>query len=81
MFNEKYDEIRKIISNSQSQVLEVMPLINAVSPSAGGSGFSPEQLHYMVGTLAGEVHNIAFAMGNLVDLLEHDGVGADSAEE
>lgn len=73
MFNEKYDEIRLTLSNAQSNVLAIIPPMNQANPLAGGPGLSPEQMHAALGTVAAEVHNIAFALGNLVDMLEQDG--------
>lgn len=72
MFNEKYDDIRSIISSAQTNVAEVCMVMNSVNPIEGGPGMTTEQLHEVVGRTAAEVHNIAFALGNLVDIIEQD---------
>ncbi|MCK2022759.1 hypothetical protein KZC52_07480 [Microbacterium sp. kSW2-24] len=81
MFSEKYDDIRTILSNAQTNALKLSMELNQSHTENGGPGLSPDQQHAMIAKLTAEVHNLAFGIGNLVDLLEQDGVGAaDSIE-
>lgn len=73
MFHEKYEEIRTILSTAQSNILNVSAALNETNPTNGGPGLSPEQTHATIGMIGAEVHNLAFAVGNLVDLIEQDG--------
>lgn len=75
MFSEKYDDVRTILSNGQANALQMSQGLNEAHPENGGPGLSPEQQHSAFAMLVAEVHNLAFAIGNLVDLLEQDGVG------
>lgn len=72
MFNEEYDDIRKAIGNAQEQTLQLAVSLNGVNPSQGGPGLTPEQTHQAIGSLTAEVHNLAFAFGNLVDILDQN---------
>lgn len=80
MFNEQYDDIRTMISSAQSNILKIVGPMNAVNPSVGGTGLSPEQLHVAIATVAAEVHNVAFALGALVDVLDQNGTVSNRAD-
>ena len=71
MFDPKYDDARRIIAHTMSQIDAVAELMNAVNPQAGGPGLdSPAATHEVVAILATEVHNLAFAIGDLIDALD-----------
>ncbi len=80
MFSEKYDDIRTIISNAQTNALQLSLELNQSHTENGGPGLSSDQQHAMIAKLTAEVHNLAFGIGNLVDLLEQDGVGVSGSE-
>ena len=75
MFNEQADDFRPMISNTQGKVLKIVGPLNAVNPSAGGSGLSPDHLHMAMATVAAGLHNVAFALGPRPTVLDQNGTG------
>ncbi|MGB3376557.1 MAG: hypothetical protein WBA87_15635 [Microbacterium sp.] len=73
MFNPQFDDARQTIANSQEHMLTIGELLNALHPESGGNGLDdPIQTHRIVGQIAAEVHNIAFALGGVIDVLDQD---------
>ncbi len=73
MFNPQYDNPRKIIANTQEHMLTISGLLNSLHPESGGNGLDdPIQAHGIVAQLAAEVHNIAFALGHVIDVLDQE---------
>lgn len=73
MFNPKFDEARLVITRTQDQTLELATMLNALNPAAGGPGLSdPAIAHRAVSMLAVDVHNIANALANVIDILDQE---------
>lgn len=73
MFNPQYDDARKVIARSQEQMTTLLEFMIPMHPGSGGLGLvDPGHVHQAVGMLAAEVHNIALALGHVIDVLDQE---------
>lgn len=73
MFDERFDETRKLIAHIQSEVDQHGLALNAANPSNGGPGLNAVETHRLLGYCVANVHNLAMALGNIIDVLDERG--------
>lgn len=80
MFNDTFNDARKILGIIQNDAEPIAIQLNETNPATGGPGMSPSEIHAATGFLVAAMHNLAMAVGNIVDTLEeHLNATADSA--
>lgn len=70
MFDPKFNDVRQIIAQIQSDVDQYGVLLNTVNTREDGPGLNPEQIHALFGYTVAGVHNLALALGHVVDALD-----------
>ncbi len=70
MFDPKYDDARETLAEVQAQITDLAVKMNAVNPNGRGRGLTAGETHQAIAIVAGCVHNVAHALGGILDLLD-----------
>lgn len=70
MFNPQFDEARQMLKFIQEQTDPLAGQMNVLNPKTGGPGLDAEATHMLVGSLIANTHNLAMAVGQIIDYLD-----------
>jgi len=72
MFNPQFDEARQMLKFIQEQSEPMALQLNAHNTkiNGGGPGLDAETTHMLIGSLVANTHNLAMAVGQIIDYLD-----------